>query len=181
MQPGVSQFILNNRFYVDVLFNKVRDRQTDKETRLEPRLMKLLCLLAENAGQPVDRERIIQEIWDNYGGADEGLTQAISFLRKAFDDAGRDIIQTIPKKGYILVADISYPEPGSGKKRNTYTRTVYLFIFIAIIIGAVVFYMIRRGNDQGDSDKRSGPFEEPEGTIVDSIYQYKEMQEQSGK
>lgn len=70
--------------------------------KLEPRLMKLLCLLAENPGVLVTREKIVEKIWKGYGGGDEGLTQAISYLRKVLNDNDKTIIETVPKGGYIF-------------------------------------------------------------------------------
>src|ERR1700753_1586895 len=70
--------------------------------KLELRLMKLLCLLVVNTGNLVTREEIVEKIWNGYGGGDEGLTQAISFLRKALNDIDKTIIETVPKGGYIF-------------------------------------------------------------------------------
>ena len=69
--------------------------------------MSLLCILSDNAEQVVSREAIIKEIWNDYGGADEGLNQAISVLRKILDDREKKLIETIPKKGYVLHAAIA--------------------------------------------------------------------------
>jgi DNA-binding winged helix-turn-helix (wHTH) protein len=70
--------------------------------KLEPRLMKLLCLLAANPGVLVTREKIVEKIWNGYGGGDEGLTQAISYLRKVLNDNDKVLIETVPKGGYIF-------------------------------------------------------------------------------
>ena len=100
-------FYINNRFFTDPATSSVKEIAGAKEIHLEPRLMNLLCLLALNEGKLVSRDFLIKEIWNNYGGADEGLTQAISFLRKVIGDKKKDIIETVPKKGYILHATIS--------------------------------------------------------------------------
>ncbi|MDW3652387.1 MAG: winged helix-turn-helix domain-containing protein [Bacteroidia bacterium] len=73
--------------------------------KVEPRLMQVLICLAEDAGNLVPRSELIKKVWNNYGGAEEGLMQAISKLRKfLLDDARQQqVIQTIPKKGYRLV------------------------------------------------------------------------------
>ncbi len=73
---------------------------------IEPRLMKLLCLLMENRKKLVSREHIIETIWNGYGGGGEGLTQGISLLRKIFKDGDKKIIETIPKSGYIFNAPV---------------------------------------------------------------------------
>jgi DNA-binding winged helix-turn-helix (wHTH) protein len=101
------QFLINNRFIVDPTLNYFKDRETNQEVRLEQRLMDVLCLLAANENQLVTREKLVKEIWNDYGGADEGLNQAVSFLRKLLVDREKKIIETIPKKGYILHAFIT--------------------------------------------------------------------------
>ncbi len=74
------------------------------EIRLEPRVMEVLCQLAESAGQVVLREDMLDE-----HGSDEGLTRAISILRKGYKKVGTDekFIETIPKRGYRLVVPIT--------------------------------------------------------------------------
>ena len=102
-----TPFVLNNRFLVNPVINNLSDKKTGKNVRLEPRLMNVLCFLAVNAGQLVSREQLIEAVWNNYGGADEGLNQAISFLRKLLDDPNKKVIETIPTKGYLLKATIA--------------------------------------------------------------------------
>lgn len=71
---------------------------------LEPRLGDLLMRLAD-AGGPVSRETLLDEIWGDEG-SDEALTQAVSKLRRSLGDEQRPyrFIQTIPKFGYQLQA-----------------------------------------------------------------------------
>ena len=76
---------------------------------IEPKVMKVLNELRMKHGEVVSRNDLIDRVWGRAGGADEGLTRAISLLRKAFHD-GSDIkhyIQTIPKRGYSLKATLT--------------------------------------------------------------------------
>jgi DNA-binding winged helix-turn-helix (wHTH) protein len=72
-----QEFILAARLCVRPAANSVFDIDLQTEVRLEPRLMKLLCILSEQAGQLVSREQLVKEIWDDYGGGEEGLTHAV--------------------------------------------------------------------------------------------------------
>src|SRR6185312_248463 len=94
--------LINDRFYVDPLRNEVTDKRSGKLDHVEPRLMKLLCLLAAYGGKPVSRKMIVKEIWNDYPGGDEGLNQAISVLRKLLNDDEKRIIETLPKTGYCF-------------------------------------------------------------------------------
>lgn len=76
--------------------------------RLEPRVMDLLVCLAAEPGRVVSKEDLLAVVW---GGAfvEEGvLSQAVHSLRKALGDDARQgrYIQTIPKRGYRLVAPV---------------------------------------------------------------------------
>lgn len=62
--------LINDRFYVDPSRSGITDNRTGKLDHVEPRLMKLLCLLAASGGKTVSRETIVKEIWDDYPGED---------------------------------------------------------------------------------------------------------------
>lgn len=103
----MNAVIINDRFVADIGLNKVWDKKNDIEIKLEPRLAKLLCFLIDKRGEVITREFLVKEIWDNYLGGNEGLSQAISFLRKIFDDSEKKMIRTLPKKGYSFHGKIA--------------------------------------------------------------------------
>jgi DNA-binding winged helix-turn-helix (wHTH) protein len=80
-----------------------------REVRIEPRAMQLLLYLAEHSGTIVTKEAIIRDVWDGVFVTDEALTYSIFEARKALgDDARRPrYIQTVPRKGYRLIAPVS--------------------------------------------------------------------------
>ncbi len=84
--------------------------KNDDTYTLEPRIMDVLCVLANQPREVVSRQMLIDQVWKVEYGADESLTRAISILRKTFREAGvqGDIIQTIPKRGYRLARDVSH-------------------------------------------------------------------------
>lgn len=84
-----------------------------EHVRLDPRVMQVLVCLAERAGEVVPQEQIIAKVWEGVFVTDGVLTNAIWELRKALgdDSANPRFIQTVPKKGYRLVAPVSTPEP----------------------------------------------------------------------
>ncbi|MEM9738911.1 MAG: winged helix-turn-helix domain-containing protein [Pseudomonadota bacterium] len=79
-------------------------RGVDETIHLEPRIMDVLCVLAEHAGDVVAREMLIEQVWQIEHGGDDSLSRAISVLRKSLRDTGenRPAIETIPKRGYRL-------------------------------------------------------------------------------
>ncbi|MBB6108599.1 DNA-binding winged helix-turn-helix (wHTH) domain-containing protein [Mucilaginibacter lappiensis] len=128
-------FIINDRFLVKPEFHTITDHKTGKELRTEPRLMSVLVLLSLNVDKLVSRGQLIKDIWADYGGGDEGLSQAISFLRKQLEDTNKKIIETVPTKGYKLNAVITEDSffPNKSKKHR-YWVAALLFLIIATLI-----------------------------------------------
>ena len=102
--------------------------------------MKLLCLLVDNQGKLVTREEIIEKIWNGYGGGDEGLTQAISFLRKALNDTNKQIIETVPKGGYIFRGNVEFlNEPAEA---TSFTKGYVSFKLAGVFAGLLIFIFV---------------------------------------
>src|ERR1700733_2631945 len=82
-------------------------------THLEPKVMKVLLQLALAPGQVLSKEHLIEAVWPDTFVSDDVLTRCISVLRREMHDTPHSprYIQTIPKAGYRMVAEVSYIEP----------------------------------------------------------------------
>jgi TolB-like protein/DNA-binding winged helix-turn-helix (wHTH) protein len=91
------------------------DPETDTITRngrvhkVEPRMMRLLLLLAESPGAVVNSERMLREIWQGVVVSSSSVYQAISQLRRLLEDTETEptYIATVPRKGYRLIAPVT--------------------------------------------------------------------------
>ncbi|WP_339868481.1 transcriptional regulator [Pseudohongiella nitratireducens] len=97
---------------------------------LEPRLMRLLCALASSPRRVIDRNTLIESVWPRVIVNENSLTRAISDLRKALhtdDVTGKKLIQTVPKRGYRLMAEVAVvtgqPDTESPASVDTSART----------------------------------------------------------
>ncbi len=82
------------------------------EQRLRPKSMDVLMRLAASPGELVTRDQLIEDVWGRALISDEPLTACIAELRRTLGDR-RDrpsYIQTVPKRGYRLVAAVSSPQ-----------------------------------------------------------------------
>jgi serine/threonine-protein kinase len=77
-------------------------------TSVEPKVMKLLHVLAEQPNTVFTREELITAVWGVDFGGDERLSRAISLLRKALGEqkGSRRYIETISRRGYRLIATV---------------------------------------------------------------------------
>ena len=80
------------------------------DTPVEPKAMEVLVCLAKQAGEVVPKEQLMRTVWADTFVTDEVLTNSIWELRKAFHDDAKNpkVIQTVFKKGYRLIASVSF-------------------------------------------------------------------------
>lgn len=85
-----------------------------QEQVIEPRIMEVLVALAEAAEQDevLSAEQLLIKIWGGTFYGDNPVHKAITYLRKVFHDDPKSprYIETIRKRGYRLIADVSYPD-----------------------------------------------------------------------
>lgn len=96
-------------------------RRKDEVVHLAPKVMELLLTLARNQGHVVSKDQLMTAIWPDTFVAETALTRSISELRHSLDDHSGDpiYIETIPKKGYRLLAPVEeYREPGTKSWRT---------------------------------------------------------------
>jgi class 3 adenylate cyclase/tetratricopeptide (TPR) repeat protein len=74
---------------------------------LRPKSFEVLRYLVEHAGRVVGKEAVIEAVWPDVTVTDESLTRCISEIRHAIGDESQRIIQTVPKRGYLLDVPIS--------------------------------------------------------------------------
>ena len=86
--------------------NRISNGETS--IHLEPKAMEVLLCLAEYAGVVVPRQIIVDRVWATEFITDSTLTHTVADLRRALADDARapQFIETIPKRGYRLVAEV---------------------------------------------------------------------------
>ena len=83
---------------------------------MESKVMRVLEVLVENAGQVLTRSDLIEAVWGVEYGGDERLSRAISLLRKALGDSRSkaEYIETIPRRGYRFIAKVETETDAEG-------------------------------------------------------------------
>ncbi len=119
--------------------------------RIRPKVMDVLVLLAEHAGEVLSKDAIIDTVWAKKFLADTALSRAIFELREALGDEahGPKYIETVPKRGYRLVAPVTpvaEPERTDGRPEKVAPRApgwwpavaVGGFILVAVSVWLLV-------------------------------------------
>jgi DNA-binding winged helix-turn-helix (wHTH) protein/TolB-like protein/Tfp pilus assembly protein PilF len=152
----------------------------DGEVHVTTRVMDVLVCLAEHAGEVVSREAFDESVWRDAVVTDDSLTWCISELRRTFGEQASNprFIETIPKRGYRLVAHVepleSAPTPTStgqtplsptdsdnpAKGKPTRSRFLILVVIVLILsLGAVTLHLNRLSGPETPTSIAVLPFE----------------------
>ena len=90
-------------------------RKNGSRIKIQDLPLRLLSVLAENAGQVVTREELQKRLWpeDTFVDFEDGLNTAVKKLRDALgDDAEQPrYIETVPRHGYRFLAEVTQIAP----------------------------------------------------------------------
>ena len=106
----------------EVSFQSGEVRKAGLRIRVQQQPMKLLEILLEHPAEVVTREELRSRVWPNesFGDFDQALNIAIGKLRSALEDSAENprFIETLPKRGYRFIADVSIVDADARPKRR---------------------------------------------------------------
>ncbi len=133
------------------------------EAHVEPKAMQVLSFLARRPGQVVTKQEILTDVWEGTFVSEEVLPNAIWELRKALgDDAKRPrFIQTLPKKGYRLIAQVKAPTSSSDAPTAPQGGRPGMrpWLPAAAVAGLVAAGILLAQSRRGDAPATAGPSE----------------------
>lgn len=135
-------------------------RRGTEVLRLEPKATEVLACLASRSGEVVGREELLERVWPGVVVGDDALTQAIIKLRKALGDDSHSprYIETIPKRGYRLIAAVGQAAPvdstSGGRPRRKPSLGTALMVSVAVLALAALgtYLAIAPSTGPGASD-----------------------------
>jgi TolB-like protein len=77
------------------------------ERQLRPKSFDLLRHLVANAQRVVTRAEILDAVWPGLFVTDDSVTQCMTDIRRALGDTGGQVIRTVPRRGYLLQAEVT--------------------------------------------------------------------------
>lgn len=89
----------------------LRERQLVCDNRVIPlrgKIFDTLCVLVQHAGRLVYKDELMKAIWPETVVEENNLEHNVCVLRRIFrqDNAGHEVIQTVPRHGYRFVARV---------------------------------------------------------------------------
>ena len=113
MEPRRQASVVRFGTY-EVSFQSGEVRKAGVKIRVQQQPLKLLEVLLERPGEVITREELRNRVWpnDSFGDFDQAVNIAIAKLRSALGDSADNprYIETVPKRGYRFIADVSFVE-----------------------------------------------------------------------
>jgi DNA-binding winged helix-turn-helix (wHTH) protein/tetratricopeptide (TPR) repeat protein len=143
---------------------------TGASETLEPRIMQVLVVLGQRAGEVVSRDDLIRECWEGRAVGDDALNRCISRLRKLGEASAAFGLETIPRVGYRLkpsgataqAADktgATEPPAPAGKASSRKPLVIVVAILAVLAIGAIaMLVMLPRSSASALASQRTAFF-----------------------
>lgn len=136
-----------------------RHNQADNIVAISSAAARLFTLLIKNKGHIVERETILEKVWDEYGlqASNNNLNQCLSILRRIIKNMGIDknIIETIPKVGLrishvIQIEEINLhplvpgdpPAPDRRSRKKIKKKLFYSALLVGLLLMFSLFFNI---------------------------------------
>ncbi len=83
-----------------------------KSVPITPKVFETLQVFVENAGRLIEKDELMQKLWQDRFVEESNLTFNVKMLRKALGDSASKpvFIETVPKRGYRFIAEVRHVE-----------------------------------------------------------------------
>lgn len=97
---------------------------------LRHKSLEVLNILAKNSGKTVLRDDLVSTVWGSTHVSEDSLAKCVADIRKAIGDHDKQLIQTIPRKGYKLVEG---PDSNRVRPRLKYAAFAVLLMAVGVL------------------------------------------------
>jgi TolB-like protein/DNA-binding winged helix-turn-helix (wHTH) protein/Tfp pilus assembly protein PilF len=127
-------------------------RRDGRPIPLRPKVFDMLLVLIENRGRLVDKDQLMNLVWQEQFVEEGNINKNISMLRRALGegDNGQQYIETVPKRGYRFIGDVrkvNNEEAPASQSIPAQTqvfsrRWIPVLVIPALLIAVVASYFI---------------------------------------
>ena len=143
-EPAAAPFRVGD-WTAEPAWNRLRRDGT--VVKLEPRVMRLLTVLAAAPGRPLGRQELLDKVWPDVLVNEEALSRAVSQLRRALGDDPKAprYLETVHKGGYCLIAPVDRePAPAVPPPATNHVPRVLAALLLLILVGVGLAVVDRR-------------------------------------
>jgi TolB-like protein/DNA-binding winged helix-turn-helix (wHTH) protein/Tfp pilus assembly protein PilF len=100
-------------FFANAEFEQLTGTLTvaGRSSRLRPQTAAVLAHLLAHRGQVVSKEALLQAVWSDLVVTENSLSQCLSEIRRALGDSADVLLETIPRRGYLIRPEVTSARP----------------------------------------------------------------------
>src|SRR5258705_4127710 len=121
---------------------------------LTPKATEILLLFLRNAGQLIEKQELMKEVWPDTFVEEANVTQNIFTLRRALGDdrIGARYIETVARRGYRFVAAVRTSEGSDGQSEGSVSGLITATKNRNGASGPPILAVLPFANDTGDQE-----------------------------
>jgi len=112
-----------------------------QEVKLRPKVFEALKYLVEHQNRLVSKDELIKAIWADTAVTEDSLVQCLVEVRRALGDEAQGCIKTVPKRGYIFVADVREVGADAASRKRSYGTALVASMTIGGAAVALFLYL----------------------------------------
>ncbi len=129
-EADFSQLRFNNCRYIQAKRSLITP--DGNEIRLRAKTCLVFEQLASQPNKVLSRDYLINMVWGEVVASDDSLNQSIREIRVALGDANRQILETLPRQGYLLHA-IRTPDPTDSVVAASFSKNLHGVSLIPLV------------------------------------------------
>jgi DNA-binding winged helix-turn-helix (wHTH) protein/tetratricopeptide (TPR) repeat protein len=90
-----------------------------EDVPLRPKSFEVLSYLVSHHGRLVSKDELLKAVWADVVVTGDSLTQCLIEIRKALADKSKNIVRTVPRRGYLLDVPVTVHEPAGNPEKNS--------------------------------------------------------------
>jgi TolB-like protein/DNA-binding winged helix-turn-helix (wHTH) protein len=147
--PERRQLYTFNEFTLDLARGALI--QAGEEIYLRPQCFAVLSYFVQHPGVLVSKGELLAAVWHNAVVGDDSITQCIVEVRRVIGDDAREMIRTVPKRGFIFEPTVVEQAAPKDRTRNR----ALLFFAAALAMVALLYWSHELHTDQDDQPAKA--------------------------
>ena len=109
--------------------------------KLRKQSFDVLRYLVEHHGRIVEKGELLEEVWGSKAVTDDSLTHCLIDIRKAIGDSTREMIRTVPRRGFVFEMPVQpVANLASSAHQQRYRNTVAAVLAVLLILGGTSLF-----------------------------------------
>ena len=109
-QGAAPRKVAFGEFFLDLDRGTLQKKGVD--VPLRPKCFEVLCYLVGHHGVLLSKEELLDAVWVDVIVTEDSLTHCLIKVRRALGDETKEMVRTVPRRGYLFDVPVTVHQPG---------------------------------------------------------------------